>query len=180
MAKRARKPRKKQAQPWTAAARAKNRGKGGPMSEQDQADAIAGAVLEMAGPEVAGLPPDATEEQLNTVLGFTTMVYNQPLFEANPQVRVKGETLAAVLRKMLESIFETVPNAKAAFDRMTVHRTLRFAHLKRPILSLEASWDEERTLIVNLSLGAEDLHDVVSGDDDDDDATPPEEPPSST
>src|SRR5580700_7274013 len=112
MARRARKPHKKQEQPWTKAARAKNRTAAGG-TEQADMEAVADAVIEMAGLEIDALPPDATEEQLNTVLGFATMVYNQPLFEANPQIRAQGDTLAAALWKMLSGIFEAVPNSRA-------------------------------------------------------------------
>jgi hypothetical protein len=165
MAKRPQKPTKKREPPWLEAARARLRGKGArrhdtPAGESQEraADerhqAVYDALLEMAAPDLEALGEDASDAELDALIGCAVLAYNQIFLDAAP-VDEGGKTPGQRMREVLALAFEKVPAYGARFERMVGVRQQRFAHLPWPIDKATASWTADRRVRISIILYAE-------------------------
>jgi hypothetical protein len=146
MAKRTSKPPKKREQPWMAAARrALHKGSADaplgrtgahPEPEAHQGpdeEAVARALLEMARPELDALGADATDATIEMVVSLAMVAYNDPILRRAVEATPEVARLAAAVESLHESLFASLPEARAWLARMLETRSTRFGHLTRPI-----------------------------------------------
>jgi hypothetical protein len=158
MAKRTKKPPKKREPPWLAAARDKLRRPPKPATapapegaSPDEFEAVADALIEMAGPDLDALGDAITEADAHRLIGEASMAYNAPLFDEIPAA-ADGESPSAKVERLLGLAFEAIPGLRERHARMLDVRRSRFGHLRRPIMSCKVTFVDRDDIAIALEL----------------------------
>lgn len=124
----------------------------------DEQVAVAGALLDMAMPDLEALDWNLTSEDANDLFGMAVQAYNGPILEANSSEA--GNATVAKLQANSQS-FHGSPGLQGRFERMLEVRRTRFAHLRQPILDCRVGVKADGTLSIGVVLVRKNETDLV-------------------